>query len=159
MRSLIKSGQVAINRKARFEYSIDDTIEAGVALTGAEVKSIRYGLVNITDGFVSADKNGNLILKNILVQPLPTAAKIVRFDERRGRQLLLHTSQIRRLSSKLSEKGATIVPMKLYFNSRGLLKVLLGVGFGKNRTDKRETIKQREWDKEKSRIVRGKNIK
>jgi len=159
MRSLIKSGQVAINRKARFEYSIDDTIEAGIALTGAEVKSIRYGLVNITDGFVSADKNGNLILKNILVQPLPTAAKIIRFDERRGRQLLLHTSQIRRLSSKLSEKGATIVPMKLYFNSRGLLKVLLGVGFGKNRTDKRETIKQREWDKEKSRIIRGKNIK
>jgi SsrA-binding protein len=159
MRSLIKSGQVAINRKARFEYSIDDTIEAGIALTGAEVKSIRFGLVNITDGFVSADKNGNLILKNILVQPLPTAAKIVRFDERRGRQLLLHTSQIRRLSSKLSEKGATIVPMKLYFNSRGLLKVLLGVGFGKNRTDKRETIKQREWDKEKSRIIRGKNIK
>ncbi len=159
MRSLIKSGQVAINRKARFEYSIDDTIEAGLSLTGAEVKSIRYGLVNITDGFVSADKNGNLILKNILVQPLPTASKIVRFDERRGRQLLLHTSQIRRLSGKLSEKGATIVPMKLYFNSRGLLKVLLGVGFGKNRTDKRETIKQREWDKEKARLVRGKNIK
>lgn len=158
MRSLIKSGQVAVNRKARFEYSIEDTIEAGVALTGAEVKSIRYGLVNITDGFVSADKNGNLVLKNIVVQPLPTAAKIVRFDERRGRQLLLHTSQIRRLSGKLSEKGATIVPMKLYFNSRGLLKVLLGVGFGKTRSDKRETIKRREWDKEKARLVRGKKI-
>ncbi len=159
MRSLIKSGQVAVNRKARFEYSIDDTIEAGIALTGAEVKSIRFGLVNITDGFVTSDKDGNLVLKNIVVQPLPTAAKIVRFDERRGRQLLLHTAQIRRLSSKLSEKGVTIVPMKMYFNSRGLLKVLLGIGFGKNRTDKRETIKQREWDKEKARIFRGKKIK
>lgn len=159
MRSLIKSGQVAVNRKVRFEYSIDDTIEAGIALTGAEVKSIRFGLVNITDGFVTSDKDGNLVLKNIVVQPLPTAAKIVRFDERRGRQLLLHTAQIRRLSSKLSEKGVTIVPMKMYFNSRGLLKVLLGIGFGKNRTDKRETIKQREWDKEKARIFRGKKIK
>ena len=159
MRTLIKSGQVALNRKARFEYSIDDTIEAGVALTGAEVKSIRYGLVNITDGFVSVDKNGNMVLKNIIVQPLPTAAKIARFDERRGRQLLLHNSQIRRLSAKLNEKGATIVPLKLYFNSRGLLKVMLGVGFGKNKIDKRQTIKQREWDKEKGRIFRGKAIK
>ncbi|MFA7188416.1 MAG: SsrA-binding protein, partial [Alphaproteobacteria bacterium] len=73
MRTLIKSGQVAVNRKARFEYSIDDTIEAGISLTGAEVKSIRFGMVNITDGFVSMDKDGNLVLKNIVVQPLPTA--------------------------------------------------------------------------------------
>lgn len=159
MRSLIKSGQVAVNRKARYEYSINDTIEAGIALTGAEVKSIRYGLVNITDGFVSADKDGNLILKNVVIQSLPTAAKIVHFDERRGRQLLLHNSQIRRLSGKLNEKGATIVPLKLYFNSKGLLKVLLGIGFGKTRTDKRQTIKKREWDREKARLIRGKKIK
>ncbi|MCL1892102.1 MAG: SsrA-binding protein SmpB [Alphaproteobacteria bacterium] len=157
-RAIIKSGQVSENRKARFNYSIEDTIEAGVSLTGAEVKSIRYGLVTIVDGFVSA-RDGNLVLKNIVVQPLPTAAKIVRFDERRGRQLLLHQNQINRLIGKLSEKGATIVPLKLYFNSRGKLKVLLGIGYGKNRTDKRETIKRREWDKEKSRIIRGKNVK
>jgi SsrA-binding protein len=159
MRTLIKSGQVSENRKARFEYSIDDSIEAGIALTGAEVKSIRYGLVNITDGFVSSDRNRNLVLKNIVIQPLPTAAKIVAFDERRGRQLLLHAAQIRRLRGKLNEKGATIVPLKLYFNSRGRLKILLGVGFGKTRTDKRETIKRREWEKEKARLVRGKVIK
>jgi SsrA-binding protein len=155
VRTLIKSGQVAENRKARFEYSIDDTIEAGISLTGAEVKSVRYAMVNITDGFVSSDRNGNLVLKNIVIQPLPTAAKIVAFDERRGRQLLLHSAQIRRLAGKLNEKGATIVPLKLYFNSRGRLKVLLGVGFGKNRTDKRETIKRREWAREKSRLVRN----
>lgn len=158
-RSIIKSGQVAQNRKARFEYSIGDTLEAGISLTGAEVKSIRYGLVNITDGFVSSDRDGNLILKNIIVQPLPTAAKIVRFDERRGRQLLLHSAQIRRLAGKLSEKGATIVPLKLYFNSRGKLKVLLGIGFGKSRVDKRETIKRREWNKEKARIVKNKIVR
>jgi SsrA-binding protein len=155
-RNIIKSGQVSENRKARFEYSIDDTIEAGISLTGAEVKSIRYGLVNITDGFVSVDGDGNLVLKNVIVQPLPTAAKIVRFDERRGRRLLLHAAQIRRLRGKLNEKGATIVPLKLYFNPRGKLKVLLGIGFGKTRSDRRETIKKREWDKEKARIVRGK---
>ena len=157
-RAIIKSGQVSENRKARFSYSIEDTIEAGISLTGAEVKSIRYGLVTIVDGFVSA-RDGNLILKNVVIQPLPTAAKIVHFDERRGRQLLLHQSQINRLVGKLSEKGATIVPLKLYFNSRGKLKVLLGIGYGKNRADKRETIKRREWDKEKARIIRGKTIK
>lgn len=155
-RTLIKSGQVAVNRKARFNYSIEDSIEAGLSLSGAEVKSIRYGLVTIVDGFVSADRDGNLILKNVVIQPLPTAAKIVKFDERRGRQLLLHAAQIRRLRGKLSEKGATVVPLKLYFNSRGKLKVMLGAGFGKGRADKRETIKRREWDKEKARVLRKK---
>ncbi len=152
-RSLIKTGQVAENRKARFNYSIEDTIEAGLSLTGAEVKSIRYGLVNISDGFVN-HKSGNLILKNVIIQPLPTTAKIVRFDERRGRQLLLHRSQINR-RGRLETKGATIVPLKLYFNNRGKLKVLLGVGSGKNKTDKRETIKRRELDREMARIKKS----
>ncbi|MCL2331608.1 MAG: SsrA-binding protein SmpB [Proteobacteria bacterium] len=152
-RQLIKSGQIAENRKARFNYSIEDTIEAGVSLTGAEVKSARYGLVNITDGFVQ-NRGGNLMLSNVVIQPLPTAAKITRFDERRYRQLLMHRSQINRIVGKLSEKGATVVPLKLYFNSRGKLKVLLGIGFGKNKVDKRETIKKREWEKDKARILK-----
>ena len=152
-RQIIKSGQVAENRKARFNYSIEDTIEAGVALTGAEVKSLRYGLVNIADGFVQ-NRGGNLLLSNVVVQPLPTANKIIRFDERRYRQLLLHRSQINRLIGKLAEKGATIVPLKMYFNNRGRLKVLLGVGHGKQQADKRETIKRREWEREKSRVLK-----
>lgn len=153
-RSLIKSGQVSENRKARFAYSIQDTIEAGISLTGAEIKSIRYGLVTIVDGFVQR-RGDNLFLAGIEVQKLPTAARIVNFDERRPRQLLLHRAQINRLIGKLQEKGATIVPLKLYFNNRGRLKVLLGVGYGKNKADKRETIKQREWNKNKSRILKG----
>lgn len=153
-RSLIKSGQVSENRKARFAYSIEDTIEAGISLTGAEIKSIRYGLVTIVDGFVQR-RGDNLFLAGIEIQRLPTAARYVNFDERRPRQLLLHRSQINRLIGRLQEKGATIVPLKLYFNNRGRLKVLLGVGYGKNRADKRETIKQREWDKNKSRILKG----
>ena len=152
-RQIIKSGQIAENRKARFNYSIEDTIEAGVALTGAEVKSARYGLVNITDGFVQ-NRGGNLLLSNVVIQPLPTAAKIAKFDERRYRQLLMHRGQINRLIGKLTEKGATVVPLKLYFNSHGMVKVLLGIGYGKNRVDKRETIKKREWERDKARILK-----
>lgn len=153
-RSIIKFGQVSENRKARFNYSIQDTIEAGISLTGAEIKSLRYGLVTIVDGFVQR-RGDNLFLAGIEIQKLPTAARIVNFDERRPRQLLLHRAQINRLIGKLQEKGATIVPLKLYFTNRGRLKVLLGVGYGKNKIDKRETIKQREWDKNKSRILKG----
>ncbi len=153
-RQLINSGQVSENRKARFAYSIEDTIEAGIALTGAEIKSIRYGLVNIVDGFVQK-RDDNLMLAGVEIQKLPTAARITNFDERRPRQLLLHRAQINRLAGKLQDKGATIVPLKLYFNNRGRLKVLLGVGYGKNKIDKRETIKRREWDKNKARILKN----
>ena len=153
-RSIIKFGQVSENRKARFNYSIQDTIEAGISLTGAELKSVRYGLVTIVDGFVQR-RGTDLYLAGVEIQKLPTAARIVNFDERRPRQLLLHQAQINRLIRKLQERGATIVPLKLYFNNRGKLKVLLGVGYGKNKVDKRETIKRREWDKNKARILKG----
>ena len=151
-RQIIKSGQIAVNRRARFDYSIEDTIEAGLSLTGAEVKSIRYGLVSLVDSFVQ-NRGDNLVVKNMAIQPLPTANKAVRFDERRDKQLLLHRAQIKRLSGKLIEKGATIVPLKLYFNNRGIIKVLLGIGFGKSQIDKRDTIKKREWEREKARVL------
>lgn len=152
-RQMIKSGQVSENRKARFNYTVEDTIEAGISLTGAEIKSVRYGLVTIVDGFVQR-RGDNLFLAGIEIQKLPTAARIVNFDERRPRQLLLHRNQINRMIGKLQEKGATIYPLKLYFNNRGRLKVLLGIGYGKNRTDKRETIKKREWERTKARIIK-----
>ena len=153
-RQLIIFGQVSENRRARFNYSIEDTIEAGISLTGAEIKSIRYGLVTIVDGFAQR-RGDNLFLAGVEIQKLPTAARYVNFDERRPRQLLLHRSQMNRLIGKLQEKGATIVPLKLYFNNRGRLKVLLGVGYGKNKVDKRETIKEREWNKNKARLLKG----
>ena len=154
-RSMIKFGAVSENRRARFNYSIEDTIEAGISLTGAEIKSVRYGLVTIVDGFVQR-RGDNLFLAGIEIQKLPTAARIVNFDERRPRQLLLHRSQINRMIGQLQEKGATIFPLKLYFNNHGKLKVLLGIGHGKQRADKRETIKTREWERNKSRIMKGK---
>lgn len=153
-RQIIKFGQVSENRKARFNYSTEDTIEAGIALTGAEIKSVRYGLVTIVDGFVQ--KRGvDLFLAGVEIQKLPTANRAVNFDERRPRQLLLHRNQINRIIGKLQEKGATAFPLKLYFTNRGKLKVLLGIGYGKHRADKRETIKQREWERTKARIVKG----
>lgn len=154
MRNIIKSGTVCENRKARFEYSIEDTIEAGIALTGAEIKSIRFGLVNITDGFVQK-RDDNLELANVVITPLKTTAKITNFDERRGRRLLLHRAQINRIVGKLMDRGATAVPLKFYFNNRGILKVLIGVGRGKNAPDKRETIKRRDSDRELARIKKG----
>lgn len=154
-RSIIKFGQVSENRKARFSYAIEDTIEAGISLTGAELKSVRYGLVNIVDGFVQK-RDDDLFLAGVEIQPLPTAARIVNFNERRPRQLLLHRNQINRMIGKLQEKGATIVPLKFYFNNHGKLKVLLGIGYGKNRTDKRKTIERREWDRTKSRVLKSK---
>ncbi|MDR1027115.1 MAG: SsrA-binding protein SmpB [Rickettsiales bacterium] len=154
MRQLIKSGQVAVNRRARFDYAIEDTIEAGLALTGAEVKSIRYGLVSLVDSFVAA-RGDNLVVKNMPVQKLQTASKIAGFDERRDKQILLHKNQLNRLRGRLIEKGATIVPLKLYFNNRGIIKVFLGIGFGKSKVDKRDTIRAREWDREKSRVLKS----
>lgn len=144
---------MALNRRARFDYAIEDTVEAGLSLTGAEVKSIRYGLVSLADSFVHS-KGGDLVVKNMAVAPLSTANKAVRFDERRDKQLLLHKNQMNRLRGKLIEKGATIVPLKLYFNNRGIIKVLLGVGFGKSKIDKREVIKRREWQRDKARVMR-----
>ena len=152
-RQIIKSGQITLNRRARFDYTIDDTIEAGLSLTGAEVKSIRFGLVSLVDSFVQ-NRGKNLVVKNMTIQALPTANKAVRFDERRDKQLLMHRNQINRLSGKLIEKGATIVPLKLYFNHHGIIKVLLGVGFGKSQVDKRRTIQKREWEREKARALK-----
>lgn len=153
-RQIIKFGSVSENRKARFNYSIEDSIEAGISLTGAEIKSVRYGLVTIIDGFVQK-RGDDLFLAGVEIQKLPTANRAVNFDERRPRQLLLHRNQINRLIGKLQEKGATIFPLKMYFNNRGKLKVLLGIGHGKKLTDKRETIKTREWERTKARIVKG----
>ncbi len=152
-RQMISKGLVAQNRKANYNYAIEDTIEAGIALTGAEVKSLRYGLANITEAFVQ-NHDGELVLANMIIQSAKTSNVAFKFDERRYRTLLLHKRQINRMIGQLNEKGATIVPIKIYFNDRGKVKVLLGVGFGKNKVDKRETIKKREWGREKQKTLK-----
>ncbi len=152
--NIINHGIVSQNRKANFNYDIKDTLEAGLVLYGSEVKSLRAGMSNITEAFVQ-NKNREMILANSLITPLKTTNNYFTHEERRYRKLLLHKKQINKMIGLLNEKGATIVPLKLYFDNRGRAKVLLGIGYGKNKADKRESIKQKEWNRTKSRLLKN----
>ena len=145
---------VAENRKARYSYSIEDTIEAGLALTGSEVKSLRDGQANIAESYASPEHD-EMWLINSAIQPYPMARHF-NHEERRKRKLLLKRKEIERLKQARDRQGMTIVPLKLYFNERGMAKLLLGVAKGKNVADKRQTEKKRDWGREKARLLRDK---
>ena len=144
----------AENRKARFEYAIDDTYEAGIALAGSEIKSLRAGRATIGDSY-AAEKNGELYLVNAYI-PEYLQAHQFNHETKRPRKLLLHKRQINRLIGAVQREGMTIVPLKIYFNDRGRAKVELALAKGKNAADKRETAKKRDWEREKSRLLRDK---
>ncbi|MDR3126815.1 MAG: SsrA-binding protein SmpB [Rickettsiales bacterium] len=150
---MISTGVVAKNRRAQFDYAIGETVEAGLALTGAEVKSLRAGRANISDGYAEPDSKG-FVLVNVSIGEYSKSDAFRKREEKRPRRLLLNKPEIRRLFSEFNKERATIVPLRLYFNARGIAKVLLGVGRGKTLIDKREAIKRREWDREKQRIMR-----
>ncbi len=150
---LISTGQVAENRKARFNYTITDTFEAGISLTGAEVKSLRQGRANITDGYATPDGN-SIMMNNITIGKYDSENPYAPHTEKRPRRLLLNKSEIKRLIGLYNKEHITIVPLKLYFNDKGLAKLLIGVGQGKNLVDKRQTIKKREWDRQKARLMK-----
>ncbi|MBW2362910.1 MAG: SsrA-binding protein SmpB [Deltaproteobacteria bacterium] len=143
---------IASNRRARFEYEILDTWEAGMVLLGPEVKSLRAGNANLSDGY-AVTKRGELWLLNAHISPYKEAGRD-NPDPRRERKLLLHRREIEKLSSQLSERGLTLVPLSLYFKN-GRAKVELGLARGKKRYDKRETIKRREQDREIARATRS----
>jgi SsrA-binding protein len=144
----------AENRKARFEYAIDDTYEAGIALAGSEIKSLRAGRATIGDSY-AAEKNGELYLVNAYI-PEYLQAHQFNHETKRPRKLLLHKRQINRLIGAVQREGMTIVPLKIFFNDRGRAKVELALAKGKNAADKRETAKKRDWEREKSRLLRDK---
>lgn len=146
---------VAQNRKARFNYSIEEEIEAGLVLTGTEVKSLRAGKAQITDAY-AGPQGDELWLFNATIAPYAGGNRF-NHEERRPRKLLLHAKQIKKLIGRLKVKGVTLVPLALYFNSRGLAKIKLGLGTGKKEYEKRDTIKKRDWQKDKARIMREKN--
>ena len=149
----ISTGVVAENRKAGFNYSIIETYIAGLSLNGSEVKSLRMGHANIIDGY--ATPNGNsMFINNITIGKYEANNPFAAHTEKRPRQLLLQKKEIKRLIGLYNKEKVTIVPLKLFFNDKGLAKLLIGVGTGKNKVDKRETIKQREWDKNKARILK-----
>jgi SsrA-binding protein len=142
---------VANNRKAFHDYEILVKHEAGLVLAGYEVKSLRQGKANLTDGFVNFKKN-EAYLENVHIPAYAQqSTHILDFNSRRARKVLMHRSEIRNLFAKTREKGLTLVPLEIYFNARGDAKVLLGLGKGKKSFDKRETLKKRDIEREMRR--------
>jgi SsrA-binding protein len=140
------------NRRARFDYEILETFEAGIALAGPEVKSLRQGRGNLQDAYASVD-HGELFLVNAYI-PEYTEANRFNHETRRPRKLLLHRREIDRLAGGVLRDGLTIVPLRLFFNPRGRAKAEIALARGKKLHDKRETEKQRSWAREKSRLLR-----
>jgi len=145
---------VAQNRKARFNYHIGETLEAGIALTGSEVKSLRAGKANIAESYADA-RGGEIWLVNANI-PEYTQAGRFNHPPKRPRKLLLHQRQINRLIGATEREGMTIVPLKLYFNARGRAKIEIALARGKKLHDKRETEKKRDWQRERGRLMRDK---
>ncbi len=147
---------IAENRKARYEYSILEDIEAGIVLTGTEVKSLRTSRANIADAH-AGEMKGELWIFNLNI-PEYKAANRFNHEPKRPRKLLLHQKQINKLLGQIKIKGLTLIPLKMYFNDRGIAKLLLGLGKGKKEYEKRETIKKRDWQREQRELLKhGKN--
>src|SRR5438309_4042471 len=144
---------VADNRKARFNYFIDETVEAGLALTGTEVKSLRQGKATIAESYADA-RGGEIWLIN---SNIPEYLQANRFNHapKRPRKLLLHKKQINKLIGAVEREGMTLVPLKLYFNEQGRAKIELALAKGKKLHDKRETERKRDWNREKGRLMRA----
>jgi SsrA-binding protein len=148
------SKTVALNRKARHNYSIEDTLEAGIQLFGTEVKSLREGGVQITDSH-AGEMGGELWLFNAHI-PEYHGGNRFNHEPRRPRKLLVHKHQLSRLIGAVAREGMTLVPLALYFNPRGMAKVELGLAKGKKLWDKRATAKDRDWQRQKGRLMREK---
>ena len=143
---------VAENRKARFNYEIGEKFEAGIALTGSEVKSLRSGKATIAESYADA-KNGEIWLVNANI---PEYLQASRFNHtpKRPRKLLLHQRQIDKLAAAVEREGMTLIPLKMFFNEKGRAKLEIALGRGKKLHDKRETEKKRSWEREKGRLMR-----
>lgn len=150
-----KGGRVAAeNRRARHDYSIAETVEAGLILTGSEVKSLRAGQASLAESY-AGPKDGALWLINCHIPPYKQAGQM-NHEERRPRKLLLHKRELERLLAAVKREGVTLVPLKLYFNERGIAKLLLGLAKGKKKQDKRQADKDRDWKRQQARLMREK---
>ncbi|MEZ5714741.1 MAG: SsrA-binding protein SmpB [Paracoccaceae bacterium] len=143
---------VAENRRARFDYAIEDDLECGIVLEGSEVKSLREGAANIAESYAAVE-NGELWLVNSYIAPYEQA-KTFGHEEKRRRKLLVSKKELARLWNATQRKGMTLVPMVLYFNHRGRAKVKIGIAKGKQLHDKRATEAQRDWGRQKQRLLR-----
>ncbi|CAK7193088.1 SsrA-binding protein [Commensalibacter sp. Nvir] len=153
--TLISFGNVAKNRKATFNYLITDRIEAGIVLKGPEVKSLRHGRSTINEAY-AAEREREIWLFNSYI-PEYQGSFFSKFEPRAPRKLLLHKKQIDKLLGAITREGMTLVPLDIFFNARGIAKVTLGLGQGKKKTDKRQAIAERDWKRDKARLMRNKN--
>ncbi len=144
---------IAENKRARFEYEIEETFEAGIQLTGTEVKSLRLGQASIVEAH-AGEKNGDIYLFNAHINEYMQAGSHLQHEPRRLRKLLLKKREINKLIGSVQREGYALIPLKLYFNEHGLAKLLLGLGKGKKLHDKRETSKERDWNRQKQRIMK-----
>jgi SsrA-binding protein len=144
---------VSENRRARFNYEIGDTYEAGIALTGSEVKSLRTGKATIAESYADS-KGGELWLINANIPEYLQAGPFNNHTPKRARRLLLHQREIDKLAAGVEREGMTIVPLKLYFNEKGRAKIEIALARGKKLHDKRETERKRSWEREKGRLMR-----
>jgi SsrA-binding protein len=151
---LIAHGVVAQNRKARFNYTIKDTVEAGLVLKGPEVKSLRHGRAALTEAW-AGEREGELYLFNAYI-PEYQGGVLSRFEPRAPRKLLVHRKQMRELLGAVTRQGATLVPLQIHFNDRGRAKVLLGLAEGRKKHDQRAAIAERDWQRDKARLMRAK---
>ena len=151
---LISTNQtVADNRRAKFDYHLEDKFEAGLVLTGTEVKSLRHGQCMIAESHI-AEKNGELHLLNAHIPEYQQASQLLQHEPRRPRKLLLKKRENDRLMGAVSREGYTIIPVRLFFNGKGLAKLEIALAKGKKQHDKRETEKKRDWNRDKQRIMR-----
>ena len=146
---------VAENRKARHEFFLTDTWEAGIMLTGTEVKSLRKGQSNIAESYASFEDDG-LYLINSYIPEYNQAGRFFQHDPRRKRRLLLHKAELAKIFQAVERKGMTIVPVEMFFNARGIAKLKLALAEGKKLTDKRQDAAKRDWQRQKARIMREK---
>jgi SsrA-binding protein len=153
-------GRIAAqNRRARFDYFIDETLEAGIMLVGTEVKSLRAGKASINESY-AGEKDGGLYLVNAYIPEYQLAGQFYQHETKRPRKLLVHRREMNRLMGAIKREGVTLVPLSIYFNDRGIAKVELGLARGKRKVDKRESEKERDWQRDKARVMRnkGKNL-
>ncbi|MEX6724897.1 SsrA-binding protein SmpB [Parapedomonas caeni] len=151
---LTKRKVVAENRRARFDYFVDDVYEAGIALTGTEVKSLRFGEGSIADSYAEV-RNGEVWLVNANIPEFSHGNRF-NHEPKRPRKLLLHAREVEKFHGAVNRQGMTLIPLSIYFNDRGRAKVELALAKGKKLHDKRETEKNRDWQREKQRLMRDK---
>src|ERR1700759_5102178 len=150
-KGLISHGVAAQNRKARFDYTIKSTVEAGLVLKGPEVKSLRLGRATLSEAW-AGEREGEMWLFNAYI-PEYQGGVLSRFEPRAARKLLLKKKQIVQILGAVAKEGATLVPLQNHFNDQGRAKVLLGVGTGRQKQDKRQSIKDRDWKRDKARFM------